>query len=211
MSRVTLAQRAVAFAVVSRLLRYPDDELGRDLPLLREAVVGLPRAARLPLERLLEHLSGRPLLDLQAQYVATFDLRRRNCLYLTYHLSGDTRRRGLAIWRFAAVYRDRGYRLNGGELADYLPAVLELAAEVGPEATAPLDLIVEHRPPIAVLRTSLAAERSPYYDAIVALEAVLPRPDPRILEGAARLADEGPPLELVGLEAQTGREPGGTP
>ena len=77
----------------------------------------MPRAVGDPLHRLVAHQAATPLLELQADYVATFDLRRRNCLYLTYHLNGDTRRRGLALWRFPDAYLSRGYAMAAGELA----------------------------------------------------------------------------------------------
>lgn len=199
-ARLSAAERAVALAVASRLLLYPDTDLLEELPLLRSAAGGLPRSARDPLVRLVDHLAGAPLLALQADYVATFDLRRRNCLYLTYHLNGDTRRRGLALWRFVDLYRQRGYAVADGELADFLPVLLELVAEAEQGDDAPLALLVEHQPGIAVLRRSLEDDRSPYADAVRALEAVLPRPSAAVLESVRRLEAEGPPVEQVGLE-----------
>jgi len=199
-ARLSHEDRAVAMAAVSRVLLYPDAELLGQLPLLREAAGRLPGSLRLPLLRLVDHLAGSPLLALQADYVATFDLRRRNCLYLTYHLNGDTRRRGRALWRFADVYRQRGCGVVDGELADFLPALLELAAEAGADDPVPFDLLVEHQPGIAVLRRSLEDDASPYADAVRVLEAVLPRPSEAVLEAARRLEAEGPPIEQVGLD-----------
>ena len=141
--RHAAADRAVVFALVSRLLRYPDEELVRDLPALAEATATVPVAASAPLRRLCRHLAATDLLDLQADYVATFDLRRRNALHLTYFAGGDTRRRGLALWRFADLYRRRGRHVADGELADFLPALLELAAEL-PDDAEPLDALIAH-------------------------------------------------------------------
>ena len=44
----------------------------------------------------------------QADYVETFDLRRRCCLYLTYYTYGDTRKRGMALLQFKHLYRGPG-------------------------------------------------------------------------------------------------------
>jgi nitrate reductase delta subunit len=192
-------QRQIAYAAVSALLRYPDDTLIRDLPLLEAAAAALPDAIGGPLRPLISHLAGSPLLSLQAAYVATFDLRRRNCLYLSYYLNGDTRRRGEALWRFQEVYRKAGFRPAGSELPDYLPMLLELAASGG-EAAAD-GLLSEHRRGIRLLLSALEASQSPYAGAIRALEAVLPPAGPRLITEAARLAREGPPAELVGLDA----------
>ncbi len=199
-ARLSAADRRVAFAAASRLLLYPDPDLLEHLPLLREAAEHLPGAVGGPLLRLVAHLGGSPLLALQADYVETFDLRRRNCLYLTYHLDGDTRRRGLALWRFVDLYRQRGYTMADGELADFLPALLELVAETPADDAAPLDLLVLHQRGIVVLRRSLEDESSPYAGAVAAIEAVLPRPSAGVLEAAERLATEGPPIEQVGLD-----------
>jgi len=192
-------QRQVACAAVSALLRYPDETLIGDLPLLEAAAGALPGPIGGPLRQLISHLASVPLLDLQAAYVATFDLRRRNCLYLSYYASGDTRRRGAALWRFQQAYRQAGFRPASSELPDYLPMLLELAASDDGETTA-AGLLSEHRQGIRMLGSALEASRSPYASAIRALEAALPPAGPRLITEAARLAREGPPAELVGLD-----------
>lgn len=218
-SHLSEPERRVVLAAASRLLQYPDDGLLDQLPLLREAAQGIAARAGRPLLRFIEHAHRSALLDLQADYVATFDLRRRYCLYLSYHLNGDTRRRGMALWRFQELYRSHGYSLASGELPDFLPAVLELAAETEaiepgseaaePEVAEPLDLLVEHQPAIESLGHALEQAGSPYADVIVALEAALPPPSRAVLEAARRLETEGPPAEQVGLEPWgSGAEPG---
>jgi nitrate reductase molybdenum cofactor assembly chaperone NarJ/NarW len=198
-------QRRVAFAAASALLRYPDEQLVSDLSVLGAATAALAPALREPFARLGDHLSARPLLDSQAYYVATFDMKRRCCLYLSYYLNGDTRRRGLALWRFQDAYRRAGYQVAQGELPDYLPALLELAASGG-EAEA-VDLMVEHRAGIHVLMAALDEMDSPYAGVVRAVDSLLPAPAPRLIATAALLAQEGPPSELVGIEAVEGFEP----
>lgn len=198
-TRPQARQRQIALAAVSALLRYPDETLIGDLPLLEAAAGALPDAIGGPLRQLICHLASGPLLDLQAAYVATFDLRRRNCLYLSYYLNGDTRQRGAALWRFQDAYRQAGFRPASSELPDYLPMLLELAASDGGEAAAAA-LISEHRQGIRMLLSALEASRSPYAGTIRALEAALPPASPRTITQAARLAREGPPAELVGLD-----------
>ncbi len=205
--RLAPADRALALAAISRLLLYPDSVLLEQVPVLRSAADALPRAIREPLLRLVAYLEGTPLLTLQADYVGTFDLRRRNCLYLTYHLNGDTRRRGLALWQFVDLYRQRGYAMADGELADFLPALLEMVAQTPGDDPGPLDMLLAHQPGISVLHHSLEADRSPYVDAVAALEAVLPRPSAAALEVARRLEIEGPPAEQVGLDPFAPAEP----
>ncbi len=190
-------QREVGYAILAALLRYPDDTLVRDLPLLAAAADSVPAAVSDPLRRLIAHVTETPLLDLQAEYVATFDLRRKCCLHLSYYMNGDTRRRGEAIWQFARACRQAGFQVSGGELPDFLPVVLELAA-VGHEATA-VDLIQQHRAGITMLGGALAKLGSPYADACRALEALLPAAPVGAIAQAVKLAEHGPPSELVGL------------
>ena len=98
--------RTVPPGAASLLLGYPDERLLRPLPLLRAAVATLPgrgRARRCG--RFLDHAGAHPAGRAgTADYVETFDLRRRCCLYLTYYSYGDTRKRGMALLRFKHAY-----------------------------------------------------------------------------------------------------------
>ena len=67
-------------------------------------------------------------MEAAAAYVDTFDLRRRRSLHLTYYRHGDTRERGMALTALVDAYRVAGFRVAPGELPDFLPALLELAA-----------------------------------------------------------------------------------
>ncbi len=192
------AERDLVFAAAAVLLRYPDEQLLAQLPLLREVVDRLPSGPGTALSGFLDHVGSRPLLELQSGYVATFDLKRRNCLYLTYYLNGDTRRRGLALWRFQHAYRSRGLVVGTEELPDYLPVVLELAAS-GEEDLA-LALLLEHQQGLEVLQQSLQDLGSPYAAVVGAVTRALPEPTPDVLAAAEALAAQGPPAELVGLE-----------
>lgn len=200
MNRADLSgrQRSIVFAAVARVLQYPDDALVALIPALRVASGELPAWASAPMATFLDHLAATPLLTAQSEYVATFDLQRRNCLYLTYYLNGDTRRRGMALWRFQEVYASQGLAMADGELPDFLPAVLELAAEG--DQTLALALLLEHRAGLEVLQQSLAAMGSAYAGVIGVLNAALPEPTAEVLEAARALAEQGPPAEEVGLE-----------
>jgi nitrate reductase delta subunit len=196
--RLPLRQRRIIHQVASLLLGYPDDELLARLPLLRAAVTELPPAAAAPLSRVLDHLAGTPPERLRADYVETFDLRRRCCLYLTYYSHGDTRRRGMALLRFTHAYRAAGMDPVATELPDHLAVVLEFAATEDPEAGD--RLLREHRAGLELLRLSLQEAASPYADVLVAVGATLPEVDARDRDAVLRLARSGPPTEEVGLE-----------
>ncbi|GAA3950140.1 nitrate reductase molybdenum cofactor assembly chaperone [Actinoplanes auranticolor] len=190
------AWRPVAARAASLLLRYPDHEVLSALPTLVAALDELPAPVAEPLRVVAEHRRAGDPAALAATYVELFDFRRRCCLHLTYYTAGDTRKRGEALVLFAEAYKQAGLRLVGGELPDYLPAVLDLAA---------LDddgwrLLRENRIGLDLLAKALHTEKSVYRYAIEAVRAMLPAPQPGDIAAAVRLAQTGPPVEQVGLE-----------
>jgi nitrate reductase molybdenum cofactor assembly chaperone NarJ/NarW len=136
-----------------------------------------------------------------ADYVDTFDLRRRATMYLTYWTAGETRNRGNAMLVFARAYRDAGVEPPRGEAPDFLPVVLEFAATVDPDGGR--RLLTEHRVPIEVLREALTEKESPYAHAVAAVCATLPAATDRDVQRARQLAQAGPPAEAVGLQPFT--------
>jgi nitrate reductase delta subunit len=165
--------------------------------MLLAAAGTLPAPAGPALSRFLDHVEHTPAGTLGADYVETFDLRRRCCLYLTYYTFGDTRKRGAALVRFTHAYRQAGLDPPAAELPDHLAVVCHFAAL----APAPgVRLLVEHRAAIELLRLSLGEPRSAYLDVVEALCAVLPAPPDSDLARAVDLARRGPPAEEVGLE-----------
>jgi nitrate reductase delta subunit len=191
------ADRRRVLAAVSLLLGYPDRELLDQLPMVGRAVDTLAPPAGPALNRFLEYLQENPAEVLAADYVDTFDLRRRGCLYLTYYTFGDTRKRGSALARFTHTYRQAGLDPPAEELPDHLAVVCHFAA-LAP--TPGMELLVEHRAAIELLRLSLAEAGSAYVDVVDALRAVMPEPAETDLTRALELARLGPPAEQVGLE-----------
>jgi nitrate reductase delta subunit len=179
------------------LLVYPDEELLDALPELREAAAALPRAERRALEPVLEGLSRMPLAYLRRSYVETFDFDRRCGLHLTYHTHGDRRQRGLELVRLKRRYAEAGLPFESSELPDYLPVVLEFASQC-PDAGR--ELLTSFRAPLELIRAALHDRGSLYAGVLDALCAALPAPTARQVEEARRLAEEGPPAELVGIE-----------
>lgn len=186
--------RPVAARAASLLLRYPDHDTLDVLPTLLHALDALPPAIARQLRAVAEHRAGTDSGRLADDYVQLFDFRRRCCLHLTYYTAGDTRRRGEALVLFTAGYRTAGVEAVGGELPDYLPAVLDLAA-VHDDGWR---LLRENRVGLDLLATAL--EDSVYGQAVQAVRAMLPPPQPGDIAAAIRLAQTGPPVEQVGLE-----------
>ncbi|MGJ7440364.1 nitrate reductase molybdenum cofactor assembly chaperone [Aquipuribacter sp. MA13-6] len=189
---------ALTYAMAGRLMSYPDQALLDELDWLRPALADLPRWSRTDLAELLEYLASADPTMLAAEYVATFDLRRRCCLFLTYFAYGDTRKRGVALLQFKQAYQAAGLTLLPDELPDHLCVVLEFAA------TSDLDtgrrLLLENRAGLELLRLSLADAGSPWVGALRAITKSLPALQGDDRAAVARLAAEGPPGEDVGLE-----------
>ncbi len=157
--------------LLSCLLSYPDAELVEHLPELEEAAAGLSTVAPF-----LAWLGRVSLSQAQETYVRTFDLDPRASLHLTYHAYGDGQERGLELARLVRRYGEAGLELRDGELPDYLPAVLELAA-VAPEAGTAL--LARFRPALERLRGVLEGEGSPYAPLAAAVLESVPQPSGR--------------------------------
>jgi nitrate reductase delta subunit len=193
------SERATIYKICSLALQYPDDDLLGARAELAAARAALPRSpATRALGRFLTWWSAAPPLELAQHYVQTFDLHKRSALYLTFYSLGDRRDRGLALLRLKKLYRAGGLPLEGRELPDFLPVMLEFAAATDPGRG---ELVLrEHRPALELVRLSLHEQQSPYahvLDAVCHLTGGLSASERLGLE---RLVAEGPPQELVGLE-----------
>ncbi|GAA4345253.1 nitrate reductase molybdenum cofactor assembly chaperone [Microbacterium rhizosphaerae] len=191
-------QRATAHMVASLLLDYPDDAWFSRLPVLRAHVATLPHRMAQLFDGFMDAAAATGPRAWQAQYVATFDLKRRCSLYLTYYATGDTRRRGAALVAFLDAYRAAGWEFEADELPDYLPAVLELSASSDSPIAA--GILSAHREGVEVLRYALESQDSPWSAVVRAVTLSLPPIDERTRERYLRLINDGPPTETVGID-----------
>jgi len=198
--------RARLFELTGLLLTYPDRDLVTSAPHLTAAVEEINDPAIADhLRAFLRWFCTAEPTEAQRHYVQTFDLRRRSGLYLTYYLHGDTRKRGVALLTLKQRYRAHGFRLRDGELPDLLPVLLEFAALVGPgEGEAPLR---QHRAGIEILRAALTDALSHYRHLLDAIAEALPPLTRGDREALAALAEDGPPVEQVGLSPYGSTEP----
>ena len=119
------------YKLLSVLLEYPEQELVDHLPELPERLSecsDIDDAERVALCEFIDHLASKPLTALQADYVQTFDLTAEHSLHLTHHLFGDDKNRGPALIDLGELYKDYGVEVQGNELPDYLPLIMEFAA-----------------------------------------------------------------------------------
>ena len=198
--RLTPAELATSWQVLSLLLEYPTEELIGRRDVIGAAAAALPAPVREPVCRFLTVLETSPLGQLQRDYVETFDVTRRCCLYLTYFAHGDTRKRGLALVQFKQAFRKAGVEFDAAELPDHLSVVLEFGAVY--DADTAWKLLNDHRAGIEMLRIALAEKGSAWHDLLLALVATLPELKGEDEEKMVALIAQGPPSEEVGLDLQ---------
>ena len=164
-------ERTRTLIALARLLEYPAADVREHMPEILEALRELePGGTGDPLESprsLGEHLAGADLLDVQAEYVETFDRGRSTSLNLYEHLHGEARGRGPAMAELAARYEQAGLHLTARQLPDFLPAFLEYASTLSDsgadEALRPFTTA------LIKIATALERRKSPWLAAIVAV------------------------------------------
>lgn len=189
----------MTFRIASWLLRYPDERLlaGRD-ELADGARRLRRRRVREPLERFsIAFAAEADQRSLQERWIETFEVRRRTGLYMTYFTHGDTRARGMELLRLRKLYRAGGWPMEGGELPDFLPVMLEFAGSA-PEGYGSA-VLREHRAGLELLRIALRERESPYADVVDAVAIALGAPAEGDEARMRKLLREGPPQERVGV------------
>lgn len=198
------------YPVLSWLLQYPQAGLLDQAADVASATAANPEsysaadsapeaAVAEDVRQFLAWARSRPLGDLQAFYTDTFDFSGEHSLHLTYHLLGDLRDRGQALASLKLRYREAGYTLEGSELPDYLPLMLEFAAEAPEPGVA---LLQAFRAPIEALHRRLVQAENPYALLFRALSRWLPAPSPEVQAQAERILSAKPPDETSGLDLE---------
>lgn len=154
----------IIYTILSRLLDYPDQELKDNITTIRNALAlqteHLDEDEQTVLDGFLQHLQDESLLQLQQDYVQTFDMVPEHSLHLTHHLFGDDRGRGPALVDLGEHYKGMGMELKSGEIPDYLPLILEYVAsldEMGARV-----FLADAAKVLTVLAANLERSNSPY-------------------------------------------------
>lgn len=159
------------YRIVAKLIDYPEANMLAALDEIREALASerdLHGSEKNAVAGFLEYLESMPLTELQAAYVLTFDLTPQNALHLTHHLLGDDKNRGPALIDLTEFYKEYGLELAANELPDYLPLVLEFAAQLD-ESEAQM-FLSQWAKVLKQLADNLAEARSPYADLVRLVE-----------------------------------------
>ena len=122
-------QLTAAYRLISELFLYPEDRDPARIEAGRAALAAAPEALREPLDNFL----AAPLAGSAEEYVATLELAPAVSLYIGSHLyeepqscrgAGMSGRNGYML-EIGNIYRHFGVELAGGELADFVPVMVE--------------------------------------------------------------------------------------
>jgi nitrate reductase delta subunit len=161
---------SLTLRVLSALLGYPDGALRAALPELGDALdrdCGLSRSRLAELDALMRSMAASDPFEVEARYVQTFDRGRATSLHLFEHVHGDSRERGPALVDLQQTYERAGLRLQGNELPDHLPVVLEFAS-TQPDTVA-REFLGEMAHILTAIFSALLERDSPYASVIAAV------------------------------------------
>ena len=122
-------QLTAAYRLISELLLYPEDRDPARIEAAMAALAAAPETLREPLDNFL----AAPLSGSAEEYVATLELAPAVPLYLGSHLYDEPQScrgagmsgRNAYMLELANIYRHFGVELAGGELADFVPVMVE--------------------------------------------------------------------------------------
>jgi nitrate reductase molybdenum cofactor assembly chaperone NarJ/NarW len=121
--------REERYRVIAALLQYPEPAWLEMIPQARAYSRRLPAGRiRDTIEEFLDYAASQPLLRLQENYTAVFDLNPATTLNMSCHVSGDGRKRAALLASLQHGYRRAGYEGPAHELPDFLPAMVEFLA-----------------------------------------------------------------------------------
>ena len=193
------------YQVLSALLLYPEPELLANLPELEQVLTDTPEWQapwNALLQPLLTYLAETGLIELQQNYVMTFDRNPSHSLHLFEHIHGESRDRGQAMVDLMEEYKTHGLEMTGDDLPDFVPLFLEFLSQQD-EAEA-LRLLSDAIHVLAHIGRKLAANGSPYAVVFDVLERICPVAAEALSEPPIRDMDEA--LETFGPSAD-GVEP----
>lgn len=187
------------YKALSALLCYPEPELQQGIGEIRAVLADEP-VYLAQLAPLLTHLAQTELVELQEEYVQTFDRTPSHSLHLFEHVHGEDRARGQAMVDLLEEYRKHGFDVSADELPDYVPLFLEFLSQC--DEAESRDVLGDAVHVLAHLGGKLKGNQSVYasaFDVLVALSPVVPEPltVPPIRDMDEALETFGPSVEGV--------------
>lgn len=163
------------FKVLSLLLNYPQAEWVNELALLEE-VLDAERdkngSAKQKLVGLFHLFRTETLLDVEQNYVSTFDRNPSHSLHLFEHIHGESKDRGMAMVNLIEEYRKHGLDMDAEELPDFVPLFLEYLSQLPDEEA--INMLGETVDVLGLIGRKLKGNDSPYHSVFDVLEWISP-------------------------------------
>lgn len=122
---------STVYQLVSFLLQYPSTNIKETLSDIKEEVATLSNEEIKKF--FMTFIDVRETESLEAwcdEYIEFFDFGLSTNLYVTYVKLGEQRQRGIELLQLKELYQSAGFDVTDNELPDYLPLMLEYAAQV---------------------------------------------------------------------------------
>ncbi|MDP7121696.1 MAG: nitrate reductase molybdenum cofactor assembly chaperone [Candidatus Marinimicrobia bacterium] len=151
------------FAVLSKLIDYPDNELFENLDGVIDYVKDSSEIATDEKEILMDFISwmrSHTATKLQEAYVEMFDMVPEHDLHLTHHIFGDDRQRGPALIDLSEHFKNEGLEVKEGEIPDFLPLLLEYASTL--DDIKSREFLGDAKKIITIIADNLDKAKSPY-------------------------------------------------
>lgn len=149
------------YQLISFLLNYPTEEMIDILPEIEMEVEGQSNSQiKGNIKQFIQQSKEMSLDNWITHYIEHFDFGKLTNLYVTYLKLGEQRERGLELLKLKKYYEAHGFEVTDKELPDYLPVILEFAANVPVEVSN--ELLAMHHQAIGEIHGKLV-ENNSYY------------------------------------------------
>ena len=175
------------YQVLSAVLLYPEQALLDNLDELEQLASDEPEFQD-ALQPLFSYFKNEKLIDLQQNYVATFDRNMSHSLHLFEHIHGESRDRGQAMVDLMEEYKKYGLEMCANDLPDYVPLFLEFLSQVEDEQAARMLGDAIHV--LAYIGGKLRGNQSPYAGVFDMLQMLSPVVAEELAEPPVRDMDE---------------------
>lgn len=187
------------YRILSALLTYPEQDMVDALLEIDDALDAYPDAQE-ALSLLTDYFKQTSLLDLQENYVATFDRNPGHSLHLFEHVHGESRDRGQAMVDLLHEYQGQGFEPDAAELPDHVPLFLEYLSLI--EADHAEALLGDAIHVLAAIGQRLGRNDSPYasvFAVLCTLTEVVPQEqtDPPVRDMDEAMETFGPGADGV--------------
>jgi nitrate reductase molybdenum cofactor assembly chaperone NarJ/NarW len=163
------------FKVLSLLLNYPQAEWVNELAMLEEVLDGERDKngnASQKMADLFHLFRTESLLDVEQNYVSTFDRNPSHSLHLFEHIHGESKDRGMAMVNLIEEYRKHGLDMDAEELPDFVPLFLEYLSQLPDEEA--INMLGETVDVLGLIGRKLKGNDSPYHSVFDVLEWISP-------------------------------------